>query len=562
MKNLVKQASDELRQLLMEALARAVAKELLPAEALPDFTIEIPADASHGDLATNLALISARPFHMPPRKIAEIIGQNLDLAGSSFTTYEIAGPGFLNFCLGANWFSDVLLAIQTEQSDYGSSDYGNGEKWMVEFVSANPTGPMHIGNARGGAIGDCLAEILNRTGYHVDREFYVNDAGNQIEKFAASLNIRYLQYFLKDEAPPLPEDAYQGQDIADHAAAFAQLYGDRYLNCEESVRKQALVDYALPKNIDGLKRDLETYRIVYDNWFFESTLYREHLVETVVERLKEKGLTYEKEGAVWYASTQFGCEKDDVLIRANGVPTYFAADIAYHYHKFAIRGYERVINVWGADHHGHVARLKGAMNALGIDGNRLDVVLMQMVRLIRDGKPVKVSKRSGKSITLVSLLDEIPIDAARFFFNLREANSHFDFDLDLAVEESSKNPVYYVQYAHARICSILRNLAEEGLTPNPAAETAVLTSPEERELIRFLATLPNELLEAARQYDPARITRYSLDLAALFHKFYNSCHVKGSELPLLEARLKLVDSVRIVLEIVLSILKITAPETM
>ena len=265
---------------------------------------------------------------------------------------------------------------------------------------------------------------------------------------------------------------------------------------------------------------------------------------------------------MWYASTQFGCEKDDVLIRANGVPTYFAADIAYHYHKFAIRGYERVINVWGADHHGHVARLKGAMNALGIDGNRLDVVLMQMVRLIRDGKPVKVSKRSGKSITLVSLLDEIPIDAARFFFNLREANSHFDFDLDLAVEESSKNPVYYVQYAHARICSILRNLAEEGLTPNPAAETAVLTSPEERELIRFLATLPNELLEAARQYDPARITRYSLDLAALFHKFYNSCHVKGSELPLLEARLKLVDSVRIVLENVLSILKITAPETM
>ena len=328
------------------------------------------------------------------------------------------------------------------------------------------------------------------------------------------------------------------------------------------MRKQALVDYALPKNIDGLKRDLEKYRIVYDNWFFESTLYREHLVETVVERLKEKGLTYEKEGAVWYASTQFGCEKDDVLIRANGVPTYFAADIAYHYHKFAIRGYERVINVWGADHHGHVARLKGAMNALGIDGNRLDVVLMQMVRLIRDGKPVKVSKRSGTSITLVSLLDEIPIDAARFFFNLREANSHFDFDLDLAVEESSKNPVYYVQYAHARICSILRNLAEEGLTPNPAAETAVLTSPEERELIRFLATLPNELLEAARHYDPARITRYSLDLAALFHKFYNSCHVKGSELPLLEARLKLVDSVRIVLENVLSILKITAPETM
>lgn len=562
MKNLVKQASDELRTLLSESLAHAVSKSLLPAEALPEFTIEIPADSSHGDFASNMALVAARPFCMPPRKIAEILGQNLCLDGSSFVKYEIAGPGFLNFFLADKWFSEVLTAIQEEQSEYGSSDYGKGEKRMVEFVSANPTGPMHIGNARGGAIGDCLAEILNRTGYKTDREFYVNDAGNQIEKFATSLNIRYLQHFLKDKAPAMPEDAYQGQDITDHAAAFAELYGDKYLDCDESVRKKALVDYALPKNIDGLKRDLEKYRIVYDNWFFESTLYKDHLVETVVDKLKQQGLTYEKEGAVWYRSTEFGCEKDDVLIRANGIPTYFAADIAYHYNKFAIRGYERVINVWGADHHGHVARLKGAMNALGIDGDKLDVVLMQMVRLIQDGKPVKVSKRSGKSITLVSLLDEIPIDAARFFFNLREANSHFDFDLDLAVEESAKNPVYYVQYAHARICSILRNLKEEGITPNPKADTSFLTSPEEYELIRFLATLPNELSEAAKQYDPARITRYSLELAALFHKFYNSCYVKGSEVPLMEARLKLVDCVRIVLENVLSILKITAPETM
>lgn len=562
MKNPVKQASDELRDLLMEALARAVAEQLLPAESIPDFTIEIPSDPAHGDFASNIALASAKALHMSPRQIAEVLSQKIYLTGSSFIKCEIAGPGFLNFFLGSDWFSNVLTTIQQEQSEYGSSDYGNGEKWMVEFVSANPTGPMHIGNARGGAIGDCLAEILTRVGYQVTREFYVNDAGNQIEKFATSLNIRYLQHFLKEEAPPLPDDAYQGQDIIDHAVAFAEKYGERYLNCDEKTRKQALVDYALPLNIGALKRDLEKYRIIYDSWFRESSLYQDHLVEKIVSQLQEKGLTYEKEGAVWYRSTQFGCEKDDVLVRANGVPTYFAADIAYHYNKFAIRNYNRVINVWGADHHGHVARLKGAMEALGIDANRLDVVLMQMVRLIQDGQPVKVSKRSGKSITLVSLLEEIPIDAARFFFNLRESNSHFDFDLDLAVEESSKNPVYYVQYAHARICSILRNLAEEGFVPDPTADTSLLTTPEEVELIRFLAKLPNELLDAAKQYDPARITRYSLDLAALFHKFYNAHHVKGSDTPMLKARLNLVDCVRIVLKNVLSILKIAAPESM
>lgn len=562
MKNPIKQASDELRQLIIEAIGRAISAQELPSEPIPDFNIEIPADYSHGDFASNIAMAAARSFKKPPRVIAEAIGKHLVFKGTYFVKYEIAGPGFLNFFLGQQWFSDALLAISTEGDSYGCSDFGGGEKVMVEFVSANPTGPMHIGNARGGAIGDCLAEILGRVGYDVTREFYVNDAGNQIEKFATSLNVRYLQHFLKEQAPALPEDAYQGKDIIERAEGFAEIHGDKYIDCEEAVRKKALVDYALPKNIAGLKSDLEKYRILYDSWFLESSLYEQGLVQTIVDKLTEKGLTYEKDGAIWYRSTEFGCEKDDVLVRVNGIPTYFAADIAYHYNKFAIRGYSKVINVWGADHHGHVARLKGAMNALGVDGEKLDVVLMQMVRLIRDGEPVKVSKRSGKSITLVSLLEEIPIDAARFFFNMREANSHFDFDLDLAVEESSKNPVYYVQYAHARICSIIRNLAEEGFEVNSSADVSLLSSPEEIELIRLMAKLPGEMLESAKQYDPARITRYSLDLAASFHKFYNAHRIKGSEPELLNARLNLANCVRIVLKNVLSVLKINAPESM
>lgn len=562
MKNPIKQASDELRQIIIEALGRAISAQELPSEPIPDFNIEIPTDYSHGDFASNIAMAAARSFKKPPRVIAEAIGKNLVFNGTYFVKYEIAGPGFLNFFLGQQWFSDALSSIREEGERYGCSDFGGGEKVMVEFVSANPTGPMHIGNARGGAIGDCLAEILDRVGYDVTREFYVNDAGNQIEKFATSLNVRYLQHFLKEQAPALPEDAYQGKDIIERAEGFAEIYGDKYLDCKESVRKKALVDYALPKNIAGLKSDLEKYRILYDSWFLESSLYEQGLVQTIVDKLTEKELTYEKDGAIWYRSTEFGCEKDDVLVRVNGIPTYFAADIAYHYNKFAVRGYSKVINVWGADHHGHVARLKGAMNALGIDGEKLDVVLMQMVRLIRDGEPVKVSKRSGKSITLVSLLEEIPIDAARFFFNMREANSHFDFDLDLAVEESSKNPVYYVQYAHARICSIIRNLAEEGFEVNSSADVSLLSSPEEIELIRLMAKLPGEMLEAAKQYDPARITRYSLDLAASFHKFYNAHRIKGSEPELLNARLNLANCVRIVLKNVLSVLKINAPESM
>lgn len=562
MANRVSDAQTTLRELLTAAAQDAMEKGLLPQAELPAFTIEIPADSSHGDFAANLAMVSARAFKLAPRKIAEILCGELNLNGTFFDRWEIAGPGFINFFLNQSWFGSVVEAVVQEGADYGRSEFGGGKKVMVEFVSANPTGPMHIGNARGGAMGDCLASVLDWAGYDVTKEFYINDAGNQIEKFALSLDVRYQQIYKGEDAVPLPEDAYQGADIKVHAQNFADLYGNKFLDATQQERRKALVDYALPINIANLKTDLAKYRIEYDVWFKESVLHEEGQVQKIVDILTERGLTYEKEGAIWYKSSEYGSEKDDVLVRANGIPTYFAADIAYHYNKFAVRGFDRVINIWGADHHGHVARLKGAMDAVGLDGSKLDVVLMQMVRLMRDGEPVKVSKRSGKSITLVSLLDEVPIDAARFIFNLREANSHLDFDLDLAVEQSSQNPVYYVQYAHARICSILKKLAQEGFSPQEDADFGLLTAPEEIELIRHIARLPGDIVEAAKAYDPARITRYSLDLATLFHKFYNACKVKGDDERLTTARLTLCDAVRTVLENVLSMLKIDAPESM
>lgn len=581
MKDLVKVANDQLNELILNALGHAVGEGELPAEPIPAFSIQIPADKSHGDFAANVAMVSARTFKMPPRKIAEIICKHLVLEGSHFERAEIAGAGFLNFFLSHRWFEETLLAVAEEGEEYGRSDYGKGQKVMVEFVSANPTGPMHIGNARGGVIGDTLAAVLDHAGYDVTREFYVNDAGNQINKFAISLDVRYLQLFKGAEAVPLPEDAYQGADIIEHAKAFAAIHGDSFVDKPEEERRKALVDYALPLNVAGLKRDLSRYGIEYDIWFRESTLHESGAVKEAIDKLTERGYTYEKEGAVWYKNAEVLKEKllrqgkseqeidklelkDDVLIRANGTPTYFAADIAYHYNKFAVRGFDKVINIWGADHHGHVARLKGAMDAIGLDGNKLDIVLMQLVRLMRDGETVRVSKRTGKSLTLTDLLDEVPVDAARFFFNLREASSHFDFDLGLAVEQSSQNPVYYVQYAHARICSILANLAAEQIKPEaPVKERlTLLTAPEEIELIRFIAGFPNEIVDAAKNYDPSRMTRYATDLASLFHKFYNACRVKCDDADLMQARLSLCLAAKTVLSNLLHLLHISAPVTM
>ena len=557
-------ATDQIRRAVMEAMGRCVAENILPAEPVPAFTVEIPGDRAHGDFAANVGLVSARAFKMPPRKIAEAVLSRLELADTMLARAEVAGPGFLNFFVSPAWYTSVLQAIGREGASYGTSDFGAGKKLMVEYVSANPTGPMHMGNARGGALGDCLASLLEAAGYDVTREFYVNDAGNQIEKFAASLEARYLQMYKGEEAVPFPEEGYHGEDVRERAREFAALHGDRYVEAPEAERRRELIGYALEKNIQKLHDDLLKYRIRYDVWFRESTLHEDGELDTAIGILRERGVTYEKDGALWYAATRFGAEKDEVLIRSNGIPTYFAADIAYHRNKFLVRGFDRVIDVWGADHHGHVARLKGAMDAIGLDGSKLDVVLTQLVRLTRGGEVVRMSKRTGKAISLDDLLEEVPVDAARFFFNMREANSHLDFDLDLAVEQSSQNPVYYVQYAHARICSILKNLAAQGVAPRACTpeELDRLAEPEERELIRHLGTLPSEIVEAAKACDPARITRYVLELATKFHKCYNAHRVLVDDEPLMQARLFLCICVRDVIRNVLDMLKIEAPVRM
>lgn len=564
MSKIVKEAEEQLYQCILEAMGRCVSAGTLPAEPAPGFHIEVPADVSHGDYASNVAMACARSFKMAPAKIAGAILKELDLQGTYFDRAEMAGPGFLNFFLNQRFFACVLQDVMVCGADYGRSDYGKGKKVMVEYISANPTGPMHMGNARGGALGDCLASVLDYAGYQVSREFYINDAGNQIDKFALSLEVRYLQKYLGEDAVALPEDSYHGEDIRARAEEFASLYGDSYLHAPQEERRKALVDFALPRNIEKMRRDLEKYRIHYDCWFPESTLHQNGELAETIEMMKERGLTYEKDGALWYRATEHGGEKDEVLIRQNGTPTYFAADIAYHRNKLVLRGFDQAVDVWGADHHGHVARMKGALEAIGIDGSRLDVVLMQLVRLTRGGEVVRMSKRTGKAITLNDLLDEIPADAARFLFNLREPGSQMDFDLDLAIEQSSQNPVFYVQYAHARICSILHRLSEEGIVPRPCTqeERLLLTAPEERELIRHLSMLTGEVIHAAKHYDPARMTRYVLDLAGLFHKFYNACRVKGEQEALMMARLELCTAVRDTIKNVLSMMKITAPESM
>lgn len=559
---LVKETQKELREKILDALGRSVANGELPAEPLPAFNIEKPANSANGDFSSNIALAGAKAFKKAPRMIAQSIADNIDLEGTLFEKVEIAGPGFLNFYLSQRYYSEIVKDVITSGEDYGASDFGKGKKVLVEFVSANPTGPMHIGNARGGAIGDCLAAVLEKAGYNVSREFYVNDAGNQIEKFATSLEVRYLQLY--KDGIEMPEDAYKGADITEHAKSFAAEYGDKYVEAESSERRKALVDFALPKNIAGLERDLLQYRIKYDNWFKESTLHADGSVAKIIEKFKELGVTYEQDGALWFKASEFGNDKDVVLIRANGIPTYIVPDIAYHYNKLVTRGYDKAVDVLGADHHGYVPRMKAALSALGIDENRLDCVIMQMVRLVRDGETIKLSKRSGKAITLTTLLDEIPIDAARFFFNLREPNSHFDFDLDLAAQETSQNPVYYVQYAHARICSILKKAQSSGITLRTPIdeELDLLNSPEETELIRHLSSLTDEIITAAKTYDPARITHFVIELATLFHKFYNAQRVIADDEGLMQARLYLCVAVKDTIKNILTMLKISAPESM
>ena len=581
MSNMIENAKLSINSLLCAACEKAVKNGELPEGAVLRGTVEIPKDTANGDYAANHAMTGAKAMRMPPRKIAEALVRNLELDGTWFSSVEVAGPGFINFRLADSWYGDVLKAVVGEGENYGRIDEGKGQKVMVEFVSANPTGPMHMGNARGGVLGDALASVLDRAGYKVWREFYVNDAGNQIEKFATSIDARYRQLILGEDKVEFPEDGYHGEDIKELAKAFYDANGDSYLNRDVSERHEAMAKFGLERNIPKMQADLRRYGIEYDCWFFESELHSTGYVAESVDMLAQRGYTYEKDGALWLKTSQILSEnllragkkqadidklelKDDVLRRANGFYTYFAADIAYHRNKFEKRGFDKVINVWGADHHGHVARLKGAMDALGLDGeHRLDIVLMQLVKLMQNGEVARMSKRSGKAITLTTLLDEIPVDAARYFFNSRP-ESPVEFDLDLAVRQDSENPVYYVQYAHARICTMLAALAADGYQV-PALEkvdAAVLSTDAERELIKQLAALPEEIRLAARDYDPSRINKYVTELASRFHRFYTACRIKDAEDDVRAARMLLAAAVKQVIAVSLAIVGVSAPEKM
>ncbi len=584
MTNMIQAAKNQVAALTQAAYERAAAAGALPAGAEVKATIEIPKDTAHGDYASSFAMAGARALHMAPRAIAQTIVDHLELEGSYFNKVEIAGPGFLNFTLGPKWYGDVLSAVEAEGSDYGSSDEGAGRKVMVEFVSANPTGPMHMGNARGGVLGDTLANVLARDGWDVWKEFYVNDAGNQINKFARSIYARCMQLTLGEEKYQFPEDGYQGGDIRELAQGFLAQEGISFPgDTAEGDWLEQMAQFGLERNIPKMESDLNKYGIQYDKWFLESSLHSSGYVEDTVSLLTDKGWTYEKDGALWLNTTELLKKKylaegktqeqvdkldlkDDVLRRANGFYTYFAADIAYHRNKLEERKFDLVINIWGADHHGHVARLQAALDGLGLDGShRLVIVLMQLVNLLQDGKPVRMSKRTGKAIALHDLLDEISVDAARYYFNNRTPSSPLDFDLDLAVRQDSENPVYYVQYAHARICSLIARLAEEEGAAVPAAasvDAALLSTAEELALVKALAQYPEELHLAARDYDPSRINRYLTALAGDFHRFYNACRLKGEAEAVLSARLKLADTVRSVLANGLNLLGVTAPEKM
>ena len=579
--NMVQQAKDQAADLAMKAYRAAAADGTLLEAEVKTAPVEIPKDTANGDFTTTFALAASKLLRRPPREIAQILLDHMDLSGTYFASAEIAGPGFLNFRLNGSWYEAVCAAVESEGADYGRSQGLNGQKIMVEFVSANPTGPMHMGNARGGVLGDTLASVLSACGADVTREFYVNDAGHQIDKFAHSIEARYLQLIRGEDAVPFPEDGYQGDDIRELAKAYYDANGERLLEVPEQERQDTLARFGLSVNLPKMKADLLRYKIEYDNWFYESTLHESGAVAKTVNLLAERGWTYEKEGALWLKTAEILREnllkagkkekdiekldlKDDVLRRANGFYTYFAADIAYHQNKFAARGFNRVINIWGADHHGHVARLKGALDALGLDGSgRLDIVLMQLVKLLRDGDVVRMSKRTGKAISLSDLLDEIPVDAARWFFNAKP-DTQMEFDLGLAVREDAENPIYYVEYAHARICSLLRTLAEEGaaVPSQKDVDMSLLSGETERALIKQIAAWPDTIRLAARDYDPSYLNRYLQELAACFHRFYNACRIKGEAAAVLSARLKLADTARIVLKNGLRLIGVEAPEKM
>ena len=557
--SLVEQVTEQVRREIEQGIINAKEAGRFSYEEMPAFIVEVPKDKSHGDFATNAAMLLAKQAKMKPRDIAQAIVDSLNKDSKLIDKVEIAGPGFINFYLSQNWVYDILPTVEEQDEKFGFVDVGHGEKVQVEFVSANPTGLLHMGNARGGALGDSLANLLKMAGYDVTKEFYINDAGNQIVNLGLSLEARYRQE-LGEVDYPFPEKGYHGKDIIDTAKRIIAEVGDSYLALPEEERQQKMIATALDEKISAIKSGLKDFGVEYDVWFSETSLHESGAVKEVVDLLTEKGLTYEKEGAIWLKTTEFGEEKDEVLVRSNGIPTYFAADIAYHKNKYD-RGFKRVINIWGADHHGHVARMKRSMDAIGYNGDDLTILLMQLVRLYQNGEVVRMSKRTGQYVTLQELIEDVGKDAARYFFIMRNPDSHLDFDLDLAKQQSSDNPVYYVQYAHARINSILT--ATGKAVPKAAdCDLTLLTEESELELIRKIANLPTEIVYAAQELEPYRMARYATDLATLFHSFYNSCRVLTDDEALRDARLVLVNATRITLRNVLTLLGVSAPERM
>ena len=567
--NLVENAKNQIDELINKAFTKARLSGSLPEGApLSGGTVEIPRDTSHGDYAATHAMAAAKELKLAPRKIAEAVTGQIELDGSCVKSVSIAGPGFINFVLSEKWYGDVLQAVEIANSDYGAIDVGKGKRVMVEFVSANPTGQMTIGNARGGVVGDTLASVLEKAGYDVWREFLVNDAGNQVDLFGKSIDARYMQLCVGKDNYEFPEGGYPGDDIIDLAKMIYDKEGDKLQTLPEKERIEKFIAFGLPYNIAVMKEHLERYRIHFDEWFYESSMHKNGYIEDTLDKLVKGNLTYEKDGALWLKNTLLGAEKDEVLRRSNGFCTYYTIDIAYHRNKLE-RGFDKAIDIWGADHHGHVIRLRTTLSSpelgksLGIDGEKLELVVMQMMRLLRDGEMVKVGKRTGKAITLNDLLDEISVDACRFFFNARP-DSHLDFDMGLAVRQDSENPVYYVQYAHARLFSLISTLAEEGFSV-PAyfeIDSALLNSETEFQLIKQISLLPEEIKYSASNYDPSRIVRYVIELAACFHRYYSACRIKGEKSDLLLARLKLADTTRIVIKNCLDILGVKAPEKM
>ncbi|WP_294465031.1 arginine--tRNA ligase [uncultured Anaerofustis sp.] len=548
----------EIIKLVDDAIDKCIEQGLLEIkkEDVPEIRVEVPREEKFGDFSVNTAMQLAKAARCNPRIIAENIIKNIDTKNSYVKDISIAGAGFINFTLDNKWLYDELKKVITLKDKYGKIIEEIPKRVNVEYVSANPTGPLHIGNARGGAIGDVISNILTWAGCEVTKEFYLNDAGNQIIKFGQSLEARYLQELGKDVT--FPEDGYKGEDITELAKGYIEENGDKLLTISEKERQSELVEYSLDKNVTNMVSDLKDYGIDYDVFFSERTLHNSGAIDDVISNMKKDGSVYEKEGALWFKGTDYGLEKDEVLIRQNGVPTYYAADIAYHYDKLVKRNFDYAINVWGADHHGHVARLKKAMVALGVSEDRLDVILMQLVHLVKNNEAFRMSKRKGNIYTLSDLVGEVGKDAARFVFNYNKPNTHMDFDLDLAIKKSSDNPVFYVQYAHARICSIIRNIGKEVKTEN----FELLDKKEEINLLKLISNFSDEILKASKDLDPSKITKYAMDLAGSFHSFYNAHRVIVDDEKLMNARLALITGARDVLKNTLDILGVSAPEKM